>query len=88
MRDGDVNRDLDALSTKTSARIKDLVDSNKEESNRSETKFDEMMARLKATAAAHKANIRSAEPLPVEQETGKQTTAVVQPDGAQGAETS
>lgn len=61
MRDGEVQQNIDVISSRISARTKDLVEHNDENSVASQTKFDEMMSRLKKTAATHKASIRTQE---------------------------
>jgi citrate synthase len=62
LKNNDVIHDMDVLASKVSSRTKDLVDHSKADSSASVTKFDEMMARLKATAAATKQNIRTDDP--------------------------
>lgn len=53
----DATADMDRSTSKISSQIKNLVEHSSEDSYKSVTKFDEMMKRLKATAAAHKQNI-------------------------------
>jgi hypothetical protein len=65
LRGGDIMDDLDVMSNKLSARTKDLVEHAQQSSEASATKFDEVMARLRNTAAAHKATIRSDSSQPI-----------------------
>ncbi len=53
----DATADLDRSASRISSQIKNLVEHNNEDSYKAVTKFDEMMKRLKTTAAAHKQNI-------------------------------
>ncbi len=59
LRDGDVQSGLENYNRKIESRIKGLVDHSSEESLASESKFEELMQRLKKTAAAHKQDIAS-----------------------------
>ena len=57
LKNEDVIHNLDKIAGKNSSRMKELVDHSNEESSQSVTKFDELMKKLKTTAAAHKVNI-------------------------------
>ena len=57
LKNEDVIHNLDKIAGRNSSRMKELVDHSNEESSQSVTKFDELMKRLKTTAAAHKVNI-------------------------------
>lgn len=59
LRDEDVTTNLDAQARKIEQRMKGLVEHSNEELQTSVTKFDELMKRLKKTAAAHKQEIAS-----------------------------
>lgn len=71
----DATADMDRSASKIASQTKNLVEHSSEDSYKSVTKFDEMMKRLKATAAAHKQNIpnsnaTSTEEAPTAQELG------------------
>jgi len=59
LRDEDITLGLDAHARKNEQRLKGLVEHSNEELQTSVTKFDELMKRLKKTAAAHKQEIAS-----------------------------
>lgn len=60
---------MDRNASRISTQIKNLVEHNNEDSYKAVTKFDEMMKRLKATAAAHKQNIPNEVPAGAEETT-------------------